>query len=51
MKSSGFSAYHIFIKAKQRDTHSSTKGNDEFPVSGEGVLIELVQAPPDMRTP
>jgi len=22
------------------------KGNDEFPVSGEGVLIELVQAPP-----
>lgn len=24
------------------------KGNDEFPVSGEGVLIELVQAPPDV---
>jgi lactoylglutathione lyase len=22
------------------------KGNDEFPISGEGVLIELVQAPP-----
>lgn len=22
------------------------KGNDEFPVSGQGVLIELVQAPP-----
>jgi lactoylglutathione lyase len=22
------------------------KGNDEFPLSGEGVLIELVQAPP-----
>lgn len=22
------------------------KGNDEFPVGGEGVLIELVQAPP-----
>ena len=22
------------------------KGNDQFPVSGEGVLIELVQAPP-----
>ena len=26
------------------------KGNDEFPVSGEGVLIELVQAPDDVRT-
>ena len=24
------------------------KGNDEFPISGEGVLIELVQAPPDV---
>ena len=24
------------------------KGNDEFPFSGEGVLIELVQAPPDI---
>ncbi|MDR0528730.1 MAG: VOC family protein [Zoogloeaceae bacterium] len=24
------------------------KGNEEFPVSGEGVLIELVQAPPDV---
>ena len=24
------------------------KSNDEFPVSGEGVLIELVQAPPDV---
>jgi lactoylglutathione lyase len=24
------------------------KGNDEFPVSGEGVLIELVQAPADV---
>jgi lactoylglutathione lyase len=24
------------------------KGNDEFPVGGEGVLIELVQAPPDV---
>ncbi len=24
------------------------KGNDESPVSGEGVLIELVQAPPDV---
>lgn len=24
------------------------KGNDEFPLSGEGVLIELVQAPPDI---
>ena len=24
------------------------KGNDEFPMSGEGVLIELVQAPPDV---
>ena len=24
------------------------KGNDQFPVSGEGVLIELVQAPPDV---
>lgn len=22
------------------------KGNDQFPISGEGVLIELVQAPP-----
>jgi len=25
------------------------KGNDEFPVGGEGVLIELVQAPPEVR--
>jgi lactoylglutathione lyase len=24
------------------------KGNDEFPIGGEGVLIELVQAPPDV---
>ena len=24
------------------------KGNDEFPISGEGVLIELVQAPSDV---
>jgi len=25
------------------------KANDEFPISGEGVLIELVQAPPELR--
>ena len=25
------------------------KGSDEFPFSGEGVLIELVQAPPEVR--
>ena len=24
------------------------KGNDDFPLGGEGVLIELVQAPPDV---
>ena len=24
------------------------KANDEFPISGEGVLIELVQAPPEI---
>jgi lactoylglutathione lyase len=24
------------------------KGNEQFPIGGEGVLIELVQAPPDM---
>jgi lactoylglutathione lyase len=24
------------------------KGNEEFPIGGEGVLIELVQAPPDV---
>jgi lactoylglutathione lyase len=24
------------------------KGNDELPIGGEGVLIELVQAPPDV---
>jgi lactoylglutathione lyase len=24
------------------------RGNDEFPLGGEGVLIELVQAPPDV---
>ena len=24
------------------------KGHDEFPISGEGVLIELVQAPPEV---
>ena len=26
------------------------KGNDEFPVGGEGVLIELVQAPPEVAS-
>ena len=25
------------------------KGNEEFPLSGEGVLIELIQAPEDVR--
>jgi lactoylglutathione lyase len=25
------------------------KSNEEFPISGEGVLIELVQAPPEVR--
>jgi lactoylglutathione lyase len=24
------------------------KSSEEFPVSGEGVLIEMVQAPPDV---
>ena len=24
------------------------RGNDQFPIGGEGVLIELVQAPPDV---
>ena len=24
------------------------KGNDQFPISGEGILIELVQAPPEV---
>ena len=24
------------------------KANDDFPLSGQGVLIELVQAPPDV---
>jgi lactoylglutathione lyase len=27
------------------------KGNDEFPIGGEGVLIELVQAPPEVVSP
>jgi lactoylglutathione lyase len=26
------------------------KGNDQFPLGGEGVLIELVQAPPEVVT-
>jgi lactoylglutathione lyase len=26
------------------------KSNDEFPIAGEGVLIELVQAPPEVVT-
>ncbi len=26
------------------------KSNDEFPIAGEGVLIELVQAPPEIVT-
>ena len=26
------------------------KANDEFPIAGEGVLIELVQAPPEVIT-
>ena len=25
------------------------KANDEFPIAGEGVLIELVQAPGEVR--
>jgi lactoylglutathione lyase len=25
------------------------KANDEFPLSGEGVLIELIQAPDEIR--
>ena len=25
------------------------RGNDEFPLGGEGVLIELVQAPPELQ--
>jgi lactoylglutathione lyase len=25
------------------------KGSDEFPIGGEGVLVELVQAPPEVR--
>ena len=25
------------------------KGNEQFPIGGEGVLIELVQAPPEVR--
>jgi len=24
------------------------KANEEFPIAGEGVLIELVQTPPDV---
>jgi lactoylglutathione lyase len=24
------------------------KGNEQFPLGGEGVLIELVQAPPEV---
>jgi lactoylglutathione lyase len=27
------------------------KGNEEFPIGGEGVLIELVQAPPEVSRP
>ena len=27
------------------------KSNDEFPIAGEGVLIELVQAPPEVGRP
>ena len=27
------------------------KANDEFPIAGEGVLIELVQAPPEVSPP
>ena len=29
-------------------TFMHPKGSDEFPISGEGVLIELVQAPPEV---
>ena len=29
-------------------TFRHPKGNDEFPIGGEGVLIELVQAPPEV---
>jgi len=37
----GASGYHIcFVHPK---------ANEEFPIGGEGVLIELVQAPPEVR--
>ena len=29
-------------------TFMHPKGNEEFPIGGEGVLVELVQAPPDV---
>ncbi len=29
-------------------TFMHPKGNDDFPIGGEGVLIELVQAPPEV---
>ena len=29
-------------------TQARTKGSAEAPISGEGVLIELVQAPPEV---
>jgi lactoylglutathione lyase len=36
----------------KRTTNPSTfihpKGNEESPIGGEGVLIELVQAPPEV---
>ena len=35
--------------AGHRVTFSHPKGNDDAPIGGEGVLIELVEAPEDVR--
>ena len=37
-------------RARRATTSASSirRANDAFPIAGEGVLIELVQAPPDV---
>jgi len=36
----------FFFCALHQPIVGSRQGNEQFPLSGEGVLIELVQAPP-----
>lgn len=47
-----FTLFNLFFRASGHDvTFIHPKGNDEYPISGAGVLIELVQAPDSLLKP